>query len=65
MLAATRLLHHLSRVFQENSMPATGPGIIQIDRKRLRQLREKRIALGHKPDDHAEENQGGMVMGGM
>ena len=63
MLAATRLLHHLSRVFQENSMPATGPGIIQIDRKRLRQLREKRIALGHKPDDHPEQGWGDMSMG--
>ena len=63
MLSVTRLLHHLSRVFQENSMPATGPGIIQIDRKRLRQLREKRIALGHKPDDHQEQGWGGMGMG--
>ena len=63
MLSVTRLLHHLSRVFQENSMPATGPGIIQIDRKRLRQLREKRIALGHKPDDHPEQGWGGMSMG--
>ena len=63
MLSVTRLLHHLSRVFQENSMPATGPGIIQIDRKRLRQLREKRIALGHKPDDHPEQDWGDMSMG--
>ena len=65
MLSVTRLLHHLSRIFQENSLPAAGPGIIQIDRKRLRQLREKRIALGHKPDDHPEQGWGGMNMGGM
>ena len=65
MLSVTRLLHHLSRVFQENSMPATNPGVLQIDRKRLRQLREKRIALGHKPDDHPEQGWGGMGMGGM
>ena len=63
MLSVTRLLHHLSRVFQENSMPATNPGVLQIDRKRLRQLREKRIALGHKPDDHPEQGWGGMSMG--
>ena len=25
-----------------------------IDSKRRRELREKRIALGHKPDDHEE-----------
>ena len=65
MLSVTRLLHHLSRVFQKNSMPATNPGVLQIDRKRLHQLREKRIALGHKPDDHPEQGWGGMSMGGM
>ena len=65
MLSVTRLLHHLSRVFQENSMPATNPGVLQIDRKRLLQLREKRIALGHKADDHPEQGWGGMSMGWM
>ncbi|OUQ80874.1 MobP3 family relaxase [Flavonifractor sp. An10] len=65
MLSVTRLLHHLGRIFRENAPPATGPGIIQIDRKRLQQLREKRIALGHKPDDHPEQGWGGMGMGGM
>ena len=65
MLSVTRLLHHLSRVFQENSMPATSPGVLQIDRKRLLQLREKRIALGHKADDHPALGWGGMSMGGM
>lgn len=25
-----------------------------IDSKRRRELREKRVALGHKPDDHEE-----------
>ena len=28
-----------------------------IDSKRRRELREKRIALGHKPDDHEEPQQ--------
>ena len=65
MLSVTRLLHHLGRIFRENSLPATGPSVLQIDRKRLRQLREKRIALGHKPDDHPEQGWGGMTMGGM
>ena len=65
MLSVTRLLYHLSRVFRENSLPAAGPSVLQIDRKRLRQLREKRIALGHKPDDHPEQGWGGMGMGGM
>ena len=55
MLAVTRLLHHMSRVFQDNSVPKSRPGGIQIDRKRLKKLQEKRIALGHKPDDHEQQ----------
>ena len=61
MLAVTRLLYHMSRIFQDNSLPKSRPGGIQIDRKRLRKLREKKIALGHKPDDH-EEQQPEMTM---
>nr|WP_317326501.1 relaxase MobL [uncultured Flavonifractor sp.] len=65
MLAVTRLLYHMSRVFQDNSLPKSRPGGIQIDRKRLKKLREKKIALGHKPDDHEEEQSfGSMTMGG-
>ena len=55
MLAVTRLLHHMSRIFRDNSVPKSRPGGIQIDRKRLKKLQEKRIALGHKPDDHEEQ----------
>ena len=55
MLAVTRLLHHMSRVFRDNSVPEPRPGGIQIDRKRLKKLQEKRMALGHKPDDHEEQ----------
>ena len=61
MLAVTRLLYHMSRIFQDNSIPKSRPGGIQIDRKRLRKLREKKIAQGHKPDDH-EEQQPEMTM---
>ncbi len=52
MLTVTRLLHHMSRIFRDNSVPKSRPSGIQIDRKRLKKLQEKRIALGHKPDDH-------------
>ena len=55
MLAVTRLLHHMSRVFRDSSVPKSRPGGIQIDRKRLKKLQEKRMALGHKPDDHEEQ----------
>jgi len=46
----TRLLHHMSRIFQEQQ-PATP--VYHTDRKLLQKLREKKIAHGHKPDDHA------------
>ena len=55
MLSVSRLLHHMSRIFQEQMPAPTVPGGIQIDRKRLAQLREKKIAIGHKPDDHEEQ----------
>ena len=55
MLAVTRLLHRMSRIFQNNSVPKSRPGGIQIDRKRMKKLQEKRIALGHKPDDHEQQ----------
>ena len=55
MLAVTRLFHHMGRVFRDNSVPKSRPGGIQIDRKRLKKLQEKRMALGHKPADHEEQ----------
>ena len=65
-LSATKLLHHMSQIFQENSVPPTAPVGQQVDRKLRWKIQEKKIALGHKPDDHEEEqNMGGMTMGGM
>ena len=57
MLAATRLLHHMSQVFQEQTPPPSIPGGIQVDRKLMARIREKKIAAGHKPDDHEEPSQ--------
>ena len=65
MLAATRLLYHMSRIFENHALPHSSAGL-HVDRKLRRKIQEKKIAMGHKPDDHAEEqSQGGMVMGGM
>ncbi len=55
MLSISQLLHHMSRVFQEQTPASSVPGGIQVDRKRLLRLREKKIAMGHKPDDHEEQ----------
>ena len=63
MLSVTRLLHHMGNIFQDHSLPKSGPTGMQIDRKRLQQLREKKIAMGHKQDDHEEHSRGGMTMG--
>ena len=57
MLSVSRLLHHMSRIFQEQMPTPSVPGGIQIDRKRLQELREKKIAMGHKADDHEEQVQ--------
>ncbi len=53
ILAATRLMHHLSRIFQEDHRKASGgSGMGHIDRRRRRKLQEKRMAQGHRKDDH-------------
>ena len=65
-LSVTKLLHHMSQIFRENSVSPAPPVGHQVDRKLRRKIQEKKIALGHKPDDHEEEqNMGGMNMGGM
>ena len=64
MLSVSRLLHHMSRIFQDQAPAPSVPGGVCIDRKRLQQLREKKIAMGHKPDDHEEQSQGQTMMMG-
>ena len=61
LLASTRLLYHMGNIFRDNA-PAPSADGVQIDRKRLAQLRQKRVALGHKPDDHELEQQQGFSM---
>lgn len=61
LLSATRLLYHMGNIFRDNA-PAPAATGVQIDRKRLQRLREKRVALGHKPDDHELEQQQGFSM---
>ena len=65
LLSATKLLHHMGRIFQDNSIPPCPPGSQRADRKLRQKIRQKKIAMGHKPDDHEEEqNVGDMTMGG-
>ena len=65
-LSATRLLHHLSQIFRDNSVPPAAPVGQRVDRKLRRKIQEKKIAMGHTPDDHEEtlrQDMGGMTMG--
>ena len=58
LLAATHLLRQIGSIFQDNSLPKSGPtGIRYTDHKLRQREREKKIALGHKADDY-EEYQG-------
>ena len=61
LLSATRLLHHMSRVFQETP-PPSNPVKSHVDSKLMQRIREKKIAAGHKADDHEEQGYAGPAM---
>lgn len=50
-----RMLHHMSKIFEDNSKADQIHRGLQIDRKRRQELRRKRLAMGHKLDDHEEQ----------
>ena len=54
MLAVTRLLYLMSRIFEDHSLPRSSTGL-QVDSKLRRKIQAKNIAMGHKPDDHEEQ----------
>ena len=56
-LAKNTVMKGMGRIFQEQMPTPSVPGGVQIDRKRLAQLREKKVAMGHKADDHEEQVQ--------
>ena len=65
LMTVSRLLYHMSNIFRDNApVPAAQPRL-HIDRKRMRELQELRIALGHQPDDHEEEQTQTQTWGGM
>ena len=53
--SVTQLLYHMSRIFEDTCKTDAMHRGLQIDRKRRHQLRERRLAMGHKPDDHENE----------
>ena len=52
-----RLFHQMVQIFHENAVPPSNPMGIRIDSKRRKKLMQKRLAMGHKQDDH-EQAQG-------
>ena len=52
-----RLFHQMGQIFRENAAPPSNPMGIRIDSKRRKKLMQKRLAMGHKQDDH-EQNFG-------
>ena len=60
LLSATRLLHHMGNIFRDNAPRPAAPTGVQIDHKRLQRLREKKMALGHKWNDHEEQQSHNM-----
>lgn len=62
LLSVTRLLHHMSRVFQNNAMPPANPAGIRMDSKRRRELMRRRGVLGQQPDDHELDQTPNLTM---
>lgn len=52
-----RLFHQVGQIFRDNAAPPSNPMGIRIDSKRRKKLMQKRLAIGHKQDDH-EQAQG-------
>ena len=47
-----RLFHQMGQIFRDNTAPPSNPMGIRIDSKRRKKLMQKRLAMGHKRDDH-------------
>ena len=52
--SVVQMLYHMGRIFEDNSKADGTLYGLRIDRKRRRELQRKRLAMGHKPDDHEE-----------
>ena len=55
--ATVKLFRQLGQIFRENATPSSNPMGIRVDSKRRKKLIRKRLAMGHKQDDH-EQTQG-------
>ena len=54
MNSSVRLFHQMGQIFRDNAAPPSNPMGIRMDSKRRKKLMQKRLALGHKQDDHEQ-----------
>ncbi len=50
-----RLLHQMGKIFEESCLPYRNSGVMKVDSKLLRKLKEKKVAQGHKRNDKDQE----------
>ncbi len=62
ILAVNSLLHQMGRIFQGNAWPMDSAHVRHTDRKLQRRIQEKKIAMGHRQDDHEEQYFTGPTM---
>jgi TPR repeat protein len=55
MYYLVQVLNHVSKIFESNLKQQMTSGTLQVDSKRLRKLKEKKIAQGHKADEQGLE----------
>ena len=60
--STVRLFHQVGQIFRENAAPPSNPMGIRVDSKRRKKLMQKRLAMGHKQDDHEQEQGYGQVI---
>ena len=60
--STVRLFHQMGQIFRNNAAPPSNPMGIRVDSKRRKKLMQKRLAMGHKRDDHEQEQGYGQVI---
>lgn len=62
ILAVNGLLHQMGHIFQNNAKTMDSSRNQHTDHKLRRKIQEKKIAMGHRPDDHEEQGYVGPTM---
>ena len=55
--STVRLFHQMGRIFRDNAAPPSNPMDILVDSKRRKKLMQEQLAMGHKQDDHEQEQE--------